>query len=351
MTSLSSRLGIRIAAPRGNELVADRSSYVIDLEKKVEELASKLRDAEAQLATSLQPPKTSTNQPPQSTAIDTTPCSMPRTGSTPREVGRLAAEGQEESTESADDEINELNHHTNAIEFHGSTSSAAFIGHLQKVREPKTVDERQARSADFSLISTLHNPSFSPSCTNGPAQLTSIQHQNYYFDQAHVFMNGYFENIHFVHPFIDKEDFLVRANDLWFNRAHTPEPSFVALYLSVLSFGALVRVWDEDTLGGLGRFEWSRKLFSEAQSYLNYLRFSNDLETVQCLYLMVSDGDFDQVRIRINDSRQKSAKMSSTQTVSPLHYDIDYHLLMLMLISGLHVSRTRSAYMPFRGFQ
>jgi hypothetical protein len=158
---------------------------------------------------------------------------------------------------------------------------------LKKARDPKSNEEPYHRPAELSLISTLHNPSFSPSCSIGPT--AAIEQQNYYFDQAHVFMNGYFENIHFIHPFIDKEDFLIRANDLWFNRAHTPEPSFVALYLSVLSFGALVRVWDEDKLAGLGRFEWSRKLFGEAQAYLNYLRFSNDLETVQCLYMMVCD--------------------------------------------------------------
>lgn len=216
---------------------------------------------------------------------------MPRTDSTPQEPAKLPGDTtHEESAESADDEIKELNHHTNGIEFYGSTSSAAIIGHLKKAREPKSHEEPHYRPSDFSLISTLHNPSFSPSCSTGPIA-ASIEQQNYYFDQAHVFMNGYFENIHFIHPFIDKEDFLVRANDLWFNRSHTPEPSFVALYLSVLSFGALVRVWDEDKLAGLGRFEWSRKLFSEAQAYLNYLRFSNDLETVQCLYILVcTDG-------------------------------------------------------------
>ncbi|KAJ5692955.1 hypothetical protein N7462_002378 [Penicillium macrosclerotiorum] len=262
-------------------------SYVIDLEKKVEELASKLRTAEARITASPLPTKGQIAQPATLVGNETTPCSMPRTGSTPREITKASGDTeQEESAESADDEINEFNHHTNAIEFHGSTSSAAIIGHLQKSRD--THEEQYHRPADFSLISTLHNPSFSPSCTTGPGQSTStsIEHQNYYFEQAHIFMNGYFENIHFIHPFIDKEAFLVRANDLWFNREHTPEPSFVALYLSVLSIGALVRVWDEDKLAGLGRFEWSRKLFSEAQAYLVYLRFSNDLETVQCLYMM-----------------------------------------------------------------
>jgi len=85
-------------------------------------------------------------------------------------------------------------------------------------------------------------------------------------------MDGYLENIDFNYLLIDKEGFLVRANDLWFNRTHMPELSFVALYLSLLSFGSLVRVWHESTLTGMGRFEWSRKLFGEARAYLN-LRF------------------------------------------------------------------------------
>ncbi|OQE28645.1 hypothetical protein PENSTE_c003G06432 [Penicillium steckii] len=259
------------------------ANYVVDLEKKLEELTSKLRMAEAQLAISPQP-SNPLIQPVVQTAIETTPCSMPRPGSTPQEQTTLRRDVPEESPDSAGDEISEFNHHTNGTEFHGSTSSAAIIGHLSKSREPKRHEERQPTTIDSSLISTLHNPSFSPSA--GPGQPTSLETQNYYFDQAHVFMNGYFENIHFIHPFIDKDEFLLRANNLWFNRTHTPEPSFVALYLSVLSFGALVRVWDEDKLAGMGRFEWSRKLFGEAQAYLNYLRFSNDLETVQCLYFM-----------------------------------------------------------------
>lgn len=226
---------------------------------------------------------------------------MPQTASTPGET-QAAPEQQDELGESADDEIQELNQHTNGVEFHGSTSSAAIIGHLQKTRH-------------HSLISTLHNPSFSLS-TAGPGHPRLIEQQNYYFDQAHEFMNGYFENIHFIHPFIDKEDFLARCNELWFNRGQFPKPSFVALYLSVLSFGSLVRVWDEEKIAGLGRFEWSRRLFGEAQAYLNQHQFSNDLETVQCLYLMVSHIFKFVVSVRLTRSRLKFAKMNSIQTVS-----------------------------------
>lgn len=279
----------------------------------MEELALKLRNAEAQITASPQPPKGPMSKPPLSAGLETPPASMVHNGSTPGDVTKMPGDTRDELAESADDEINELNHHTNGIEFHGSTSSAALIGHLEKTRETNSQKERLLRPPDFSLISTLHNPSFSPSWTTGPAHptlLASIEHQNYYFDQAHVFMNGYFENIHFIHPFIDKEHFLVRANDLWFNRAHTPEPSFVALYLSVLSFGSLVRVWDESTIAGMGRFEWSRKLFGEAQAYLNYLRFSNDLETVQCLYLMVR---FCYAPLRTRSNKKPQAKVCQNE--------------------------------------
>ncbi|PYH95317.1 RmlC-like cupin [Aspergillus ellipticus CBS 707.79] len=275
-----------------------KSQYVADLERKVDELTAKLRVAESDIASQQSPPpqkvQTSSEPPTKpvlpAAGVDATPLSMPWTGSTPREEApSIYDNNHAEAGESVEDEISELNHHTNNIEFHGSTSSAAFIGHLQKTREPqRPLERRDPRAEDlgYSIVSTLHNSSFSPAGTAGPAYPMTLREQNYYFEQAHAFINGYFENIHFIHPLIDKEDFLFRSHNLWFNRSLQPEPSFVALYLSILSFGALVRVWDEERLGGLTRFEWSRKLFGEAQLYLNYLQFSNTLDTVQCLYLM-----------------------------------------------------------------
>lgn len=270
------------------------TSYVADLEKRIEELSSKLRMLESGASQpSPQLPRLATalgNRATVQPITTTTPNSLSQHESTPREGTVVPDDNRDGSADSTEEEISEFNHHTNGIEFHGSTSSAAFIGHLEKAREPKRPEEQsnlRPPDGSYSLISTLHNPSFSPSCAAGPVQPEFFHDQNFYFDQAYAFMNGYFENIHFIHPFIDKEDFVARAHDLWFNRNHQQSLSFVALYLSVLSFGALVRVWDEEIWNGLTRFGWSRKLFREAQMYLNYLQFSNDLETVQCLYLMV----------------------------------------------------------------
>ncbi|KAL2856290.1 RmlC-like cupin [Aspergillus pseudodeflectus] len=312
--SLRGRSGLvqpRPATGAGRRNTSATSCILVRIvRKKVEELNSKLQAAETKLSAS-----------PAHPTIDATPRSMPvdRSTLTPRtDLGEplpsyntnpnggpdAEAEtdaGADEASDPVEEEISELNHHTNGIEFHGSTSSVAFLGHLQKARDPQRTQDWPAahthahaqsrvRPQEYSIVSTLHNAGFSPTNTAAQAQqsltLAAVHEHNYYFDHAHVFMSGYFENIHFVHPFIDKEDFYLRAQDLWLRRTPTPDPSFVALYLSVLSFGALLRVWDEGQLGGLTRFEWSRKLFGEAQLYLNHLHFPNNLDAVQCLYLM-----------------------------------------------------------------
>ncbi|KAL4916863.1 RmlC-like cupin domain-containing protein [Aspergillus aurantiobrunneus] len=277
----------RPATGAGPRSTSAMSSTRARIARKVEELSSKLQAAGSKLSPRQQ----------ETLAISATPCSMPPEKPTLTPTSRheleeptsyeAEAEPPDEPGDPIEDEITEVNHHTNGIEFHGSTSSVALLGHLQKARDPQPEAQwPSARALKYSIVSTLHNASFSP--TNGAAQsLATVHEHNYYFEQAHVFMSGYFENIHFIHPFIDKEDFYLRAHDLWMRRTPTPDPSFIALYLSVLSFGALLRVWDEAQLGGLTRFEWSRKLFGEAQVYMNYLHFPNNLDAVQCLYLMV----------------------------------------------------------------
>lgn len=220
------------------------------------------------------------------------------------------------SSDALEEEIREVNRHTNTIEFHGSTSSAAVLGHLQRAREPmlqKAAPNRYMHPADTSthdgghrgndkskssLISTLHNTNFYTSqlrktLHDGDKYIADYKEgrdtpdNRFYFEYAHVFMEGYFENLHFIHPLIDKENFVLRARNLWFGKDPQTDSTFIALYLSLLSLGALIRTWDQPTLGGLTRFEWSRKLFAEAQGHLNTWCFTNSLEIVQALYLMV----------------------------------------------------------------
>jgi hypothetical protein len=108
---------------------------------------------------------------------------------------------------------------------------------------------------------------------------------NLYVDRASIFIDSYFDSLHYIHPIIDKDDFMGRAKDMWLG--HSSNSSFLALYFSVMSLGALVGVLDNQQLPRQSRVEWSRKLFQEAQNCLDMTKFSNDLDIVQCLFLMV----------------------------------------------------------------
>ncbi|KAH6701308.1 C6 transcription factor [Cadophora sp. MPI-SDFR-AT-0126] len=187
-------------------------------------------------------------------------------------------------------EGSEINNYTKGIEFHGSTSSMACLRCLHKHSQRQPLGPLQGTTASdpkggASFISALHNPDFT---SQGPVtpEDSAPRDKRVLSSQAHIFIQGYFDSLHVITPVIDKEEFYTRAQSLWRNNSLDADSSFMALYFSVQSLGALVRVWDEDLLDGMGRFEWSRKLFGEAQQYLNMHPFSNDLDTVRCLLLM-----------------------------------------------------------------
>ncbi|KAK0106311.1 hypothetical protein ONS96_003949 [Cadophora gregata f. sp. sojae] len=195
-------------------------------------------------------------------------------------------------------EGSEINNYTQGIEFHGSTSSMAFLRCLHRrsqrqptleaLQDPSTASINDPKGSNgTSFISALHNPGFSSQSPVSPED-TAPRDRPLLSRHTHIFIQGYFESLHVVTPVIDKEDFYMRAQSLWRDGDSSVEEdsSFMALYFAVQALGALVRVWDEDLLDGMGRFEWSRKLFGEAQRYLNVRQFSNDLDTVRCLLLM-----------------------------------------------------------------
>jgi hypothetical protein len=216
-----------------------------------------------------------------------------------------------------------VNQHTNTTEFHGNSSSLAFLHQLQKKYGESQITEIQhsaPRDSSYSLVSSIYDPALTPSISS-TIDLGPSREDRFYFHHAHKFQEGYFDNIHYVHPFIDKTRFISRAEDLWFGRPDQQKLSFKALYFSVLSLGALVRAWDEATLDGMNRFQWSWKLFLEAEICLRDLHFSNDLDVVQCLYFMVNLADNKQLMLfhsylRGYYCRPKSARMSSIHTVS-----------------------------------
>lgn len=264
---------------KGDETIRRRlasSSYVAELERRVKELSERL-------------------------PVDSTPLSSFPNQSTPQQSLRdpnhtnsdadFAEDDDDDDDDDSDCETRDVNPHTHNVEFHGKTSSLAFLASIQpqKCRKDSLPIPAVEHSSQTSLVSTLHNAAFVPEAhTLPPSEQSILEHERYYFRQSHHFLEGYFENLHYIHPVIDKTTFLTRCEDLWFGRAMNQPRTFIALYCSVMSLGALIRIWDEDHLDGLTRFQWSRKLFNHARNALGELRSTNDVETVQCLLVMVS---------------------------------------------------------------
>lgn len=203
---------------------------------------------------------------------------------------------------------------TKAIEFHGSTSSIALLrdlqmslGRLFQSSTPRSgtsfphprgdgssghqqpllpsLPAHDDSNRRLNLVSELRNTSFSPRAgTEGNA---TMQQRNLYIKEAQYFIDAYFQNFHFVHPFIDKKIFHQRVANMWAVGDPACDMCFFCTYLSLMSLGALIGEWEweEDRLGGLSRFEWSRKLFDEALANLADLHFPANLDTVHCLFL------------------------------------------------------------------
>lgn len=190
-------------------------------------------------------------------------------------------ESDDELTEDAGTELVDINPLTKAVEFHGDTSSVAFIGRLRKEYVDGTRDyedlERQ------SLIGAFHNHTFSP---HGPASNANDFQEQFYIPQLYIFLDGYFSGLHFIHPILDRDSFCTRCKELWQGYKERLPSGFPALYFGLLSLGALTRTWTEGRIDGMDRFEWSRLLFERAQLALGKPGFSNDLETIQALLIM-----------------------------------------------------------------
>ena len=183
------------------------------------------------------------------------------------------------------EEVSEVNQHTRDTEFHGPTSSLAFLAAVQQ--HPDTDGSQTGGSISQSLVSAFHNDSFSPPIARStPTDNQALSSNRHYFRQSRFFLDGYFQNLHFIHPIIDRTDFYARCEDLWFDRSEKQNPSFIALYYAVMGLGAIVQEWDEETIDGRGRFDWARKMFYLASDALGPTMRQSDLHTVQACIIM-----------------------------------------------------------------
>ncbi|KAI8243551.1 putative transcriptional regulatory protein [Colletotrichum sp. SAR 10_99] len=81
--------------------------------------------------------------------------------------------------------------------------------------------------------------------------------------------------------------FFDRCEMIWSNQeaARTPS-SFIALYYSILSLGALIGVREDEPIDGIENLQWSRRFFDEAKRRCDQLGMVTDLEMVQCYFFL-----------------------------------------------------------------
>jgi hypothetical protein len=173
------------------------------------------------------------------------------------------------------DELMEINSATKNFEFHGRTSVVALFNGLTAFSPAKDPGEKQR-----SVVSDFHNDKFLGQA-RGQGQVADISHEDTHALHALLFIDSYFKSFHFIHPILEQGWFLMRCNDLWAGRTKFLRQSFLALYFSVLSLGACVRVWTEPSINGMDRLQWSRLLFEKSERALGRSGSVNDLEAVQ----------------------------------------------------------------------
>ena len=189
-------------------------------------------------------------------------------------------EGRQQHQTSQDEEHREV---IETRQVHGPTSLVSLAAIPQPAQSKTPTGGRESEA----LVSAFYDQSF----PRDPALQQSGESQSlfpnrHYFPHFRHFLEGYFQSLHYIHPVIDRVDFLARCEDLWLDRLGKQPRSFVALYYAVMSLGALTGDWEEDDSSGLDRFDWSRMLFRYAANILNPMPECNDLETVQANLVM-----------------------------------------------------------------
>ncbi|KAH0433878.1 hypothetical protein CcaCcLH18_05630 [Colletotrichum camelliae] len=264
--------------------------YVRQLEEQVKSLSA-LAETQSQKAQS-----TDDNASVSATILEIAEGFSPADCSLQRRPSRSTTVGSPSNARSrnaAGQEVSGVNRHTRNVEFYGSSSSVALLSHVQRTGEEPVVSNDLDSDAG-TLLSNLHNPAFSSPAADqpqgGPAHTgeeRSSARPVTHYPQCRHFLQSFFSSIHYVHPILDKKTFFDRCEIIWSNQeaARTPS-SFIALYYSILSLGALIGVREDEPIDGIENLQWSRRFFDEAKRRCDQLGMVTDLEMVQCYFFL-----------------------------------------------------------------
>ncbi|KAJ3540815.1 hypothetical protein NM208_g4888 [Fusarium decemcellulare] len=253
------------------------SSYVRQLEDQVKSLSNIIETYE----------KAATDGPSDTPDAETSNLSAPIPNHPqPVTMEAFPTPNSTSSWYTREQEVSGMNTHTRDVEFYGNSSSVALLSHVQRTGEHDNPDDDAG-----ALVSTLHNPAFDPSAsqdTQRSRRGTEDSETSAWYPQCRSFIDAFFSTIHYVHPILDKSSFIQRCDSLWSGNESEDKKitSFIALYYSILSIGALVGTRDDELIDGITNLSWSRKFFDRAKSCCNRLGMVTDLEMVQCYFIL-----------------------------------------------------------------
>ena len=193
----------------------------------------------------------------------------------------IACKGSEHSPT----ELTYRHHPTLTFEFHGQTSSLAFLERLMKIKESNS--DNGLGSPTGPIVHEFQNDALS--IQRGSPLPTDDDVENYYPHHAILFIDSYFKSLHYIYPIIDQDVFMEQSYLLWTGRSKNKRPiraGFRALYFAVLSLGALTRHWTEDSISGMDKHAWSGMLFEKAEALIGRPGSLFNLQAVQTLIIL-----------------------------------------------------------------
>jgi hypothetical protein len=206
-----------------------------------------------------------------------------------KENASSASEINSRGSEHSPTEITYLHRATLTFEFHGQTSSLAFLDRLMKIKESNS-DNGLGLHADPTgpIIHAFQNDALRMQREAPLATDDGVE--QYYPHHAILFIDSYFKGLHYIYPIIDQAVFMERSYSLWAapskNHKRPIHQGFKQLYFAVLSLGALTRSWTEGSINGMDKHAWSSMLFEKAEAVIGRPGSMFNLEAVQTLIIL-----------------------------------------------------------------
>ena len=251
------------------------------------------------------------------------------------------ADGSQEAADQPQQEadgLGEVNRHTEGAEFYGPTGTFYFLSRLQSQANAQNLrhesrDTREQSSGrglnGTSVVNLLHSSDYPVSKfstgtdTSQRTGWSAGQVDSHAATEAEIArecVQLYFQNLHCIHPILDRDVFLVRCErEVWNDPSHNngdtvvktqAQNRFRALFSAVLAIGAITAgetsmlTWTS-TVRFLDQHEGcdnsgtstttyppirvARLFFGKCKQYLGDIFESSSFETAQTLFLMVRD--------------------------------------------------------------